>query len=212
MFVEAKPFDMRYSLPENTSAIILAAGSSGRMGIPKALLKMPGHGTFLDYAAATYLEAGLSQVIIVVSPTVFKVLEYRKPEYYNDVIFVQNSQQEKGRMFSIKLGLDVVPAKNYSFIHNVDQPFITTELLDIMMKKAESEAYVVPCFDNKGGHPVLVDSEIADVIRKKYAQCDQLRLILEPFFKNAATVKEPRVCENINTPEDYLRIFGVPFQ
>jgi molybdenum cofactor cytidylyltransferase len=203
---------MLYALPKNTSAIILAAGSSGRMGIPKALLKMPGGGTFLDYAASTYLEAGLAKVIVVVSPTVHKVLEYRKPTFFNDVTFVMNSMQEKGRMYSIKLGLDTLPPDHYTFIHNVDQPFITTDLIELMMKKAEREAYVVPCFENKGGHPVLIDPEISDVVKKKYAQVEQFKSLLEPFFKNAVSVHDGRVCENVNTPEDYLRVFGVPFQ
>jgi CTP:molybdopterin cytidylyltransferase MocA len=203
---------MQRALLNNTSVIILAAGSSGRMGIPKALLKMPSGGTFLDHAVMTYLEAGIQRVAVVLNPTVQKVLEYRKPMYYNDVDIVINNQQEKGRLFSIKLGLDVLPAGGYYFIQNVDQPFITLDLIGNMMKKAEPEAYVVPCYDNKGGHPVLIDSEIASVIVKKYNQCDQLRIILDPFFRNGLSVLDPKVCENINTPDDYLRVFGVPAQ
>lgn len=195
--------------PSNTAAIILAAGSSGRMGIPKSLLKMPDGATFLEQAVSAYLETGIRQVVVVVNPTVHKVLEYRKPWFFDDVKFIMNNQQEKGRLFSIMLGLEALEDCQFAFVHNVDQPFTTAELIGQMMKKAEKGSYVVPAYEGNSGHPVLLEADVIAAVIKHCADCKDLRTIIQPFYKNVVHTQNPLVCENINTPDDYRRVFGV---
>lgn len=194
-------------LPSNTAAVILSAGSSGRMGIPKALLKLPGGISFLEHSVSTFFECGITCVNAVVHPTVYKVLEYRKPWFFDDVNFIINQQQEKGRLFSILTGLDQIGDCRFAFLHNVDQPFLSEDLLLGMMKKTEKAAYVVPAFEGNSGHPLLLEAEVIAAVKQSDLSHD-LRSILNVFHKNLYHCLNPLVCENINTPQDYMRVFG----
>lgn len=192
----------------NTAAVILAAGSSGRMGIPKALLKTPAGCTFLETEVQVYLDAGLSEIVVVVNPTVYKVLEFRKPWFYTQIKLIVNSQQENGRLFSIMLGLEAVQESQYAFIQNVDQPFLSLDLAMRMMRRANPSEYVVPAFEGNAAHPLLCGPGVVSILINSWSQAPDLRSLLESSGREMVHALDPLVCENINTPGDYLRVFG----
>jgi CTP:molybdopterin cytidylyltransferase MocA len=191
-----------------TAAMIPAAGNSGRMGIPKPLIKLPDGRTFLEQIVMVYLELEISPVIVVVNPTIFKVFDYRKPVYFKDVEWVINAEPEKGRMKSIAMGLSRAQKKKYCFIQNVDQPFASTCLITEMLRYAEHGCYIAPTHQGRGGHPLLVNRVVAEHLITKQKEFETLKNALEPFEKYCLKTDDPKVCENINTPEDYFNAFG----
>jgi molybdenum cofactor cytidylyltransferase len=164
---------------ENTAALIPAAGNSGRMGI------------------------------VVVNPTIFKVLEYRKPSFFKEIEWVVNPEPEKGRMLSLALGLKKAVVREYCFIQNIDQPFATTDLLAKMLRFADEGNYVSPVYKEKGGHPLLINRNIAGFLVNEFKKHDDLRSALKNFERYQFSTDEALICENINTPDDYKRVFGV---
>ncbi len=192
----------------NTAAMIPAAGNSGRMGIPKAFIKMPDGRTFLEQIVQVYFEMEIKPVVVVNS-TIFRVIEYRKPLFYNDVMWVVNSQPEKGRMHSINMGLKSISDKSYCFIQNIDQPFATPELLRDLLRYADHADYIVPACQGRNGHPILINRKLIDYLTKQTAGPETLKEALEPYDRYCCLVSNPQITCNINTPDDYQAAFGV---
>ena len=193
---------------ETTAAMIPAAGNSGRMGIPKPLIKMPDGRTFLEQIVSVYFELEIDPVVVVVNPTIFKVIDYRKPVFFKHVQWVINPEPEKGRMKSIAMGLAKVTGKEYCFVQNVDQPFATSTLLGDMMRFAEHGSFITPTFQGRGGHPLLVNRAVRDHLMGSFKDFETLKDALESFERYCFKTDDPNVCKNINTPEDYFDAFG----
>jgi len=191
-------------LPENNpiSALILAAGNSERMGRDKASLPFGNGLTFAAQLITSYSQTGCCPVTMVVNErfdtTLFDPARVR---------FILNNQVERGRSFSIWLGLQNTPAGHSCFIQNVDNPFADDGLLKEMRNVIMPDSYVVPVFGGSGGHPVLLRSRVADELRKK-DDIPILRDALQEFVRFEVPAPDDRIHLNIITPEVYLKLIN----
>jgi molybdenum cofactor cytidylyltransferase len=110
-------------------AVILAAGASTRMGMPKQLLQFDGE-TMLRRAASAALEAECGPVVIV---TGANAAASRKALRGFDVREAENPQWESGISSSLRVGIEAVVTANPEAIAVVlmlcDQPFVTREII-----------------------------------------------------------------------------------
>ena len=73
---------------------------------------------------------------------------------------VVNNKPARGRFYSLQTGLKVVSPGHSCFFQNIDNPFVTREILDKMIHCSEKADVVKPCYGDKSGHPVLIGPAI----------------------------------------------------
>lgn len=181
------------------SAVILAAGNSERMGRSKALLPT-GHGmSFAGHLLNCFGVYGCVPVVLVVNEKFDSSLFHAE-----HLVTVVNHHVEKGRSWSVQLGLRRVPEGCACFIQNVDNPFLDPFLLDHLLASVTPDAYAVPFYQEHGGHPILLGHEVVDFFRRENGIPD-FRQELQRFNRIEVPWSDERVFWNINTPDDYER-------
>jgi molybdenum cofactor cytidylyltransferase len=189
----------------HSSVVILAAGLSTRMAEPKYALRFNEHQNFLEKIISDFIDFGTDQLIVVLNSESLKVLN--KQSYPENVFFIENPFPEKGRLYSLKLGLDEVMEDHPVFIHNVDNPFISLASLTELHRNLKPDSFCVPVFESRGGHPILISSEIKIELLKIDDESISLKKALKKHIRINVNVNDEGVLMNINTAEDYLNHF-----
>jgi molybdenum cofactor cytidylyltransferase len=141
-----------------TGIIILAAGSSSRLGTPKQNLIYKDE-TLLQRAIKAAQSTGCYPIIIVLGAN-FKAINPTIEDL--PVSIVYNADWQEGMSSSIRFGISELQ-KNQAKIDSVilmlcDQPFVNTELLHQLILSATKRS-VVACAYNSGiGPPTFFDS------------------------------------------------------
>ena len=104
------------------AAIILAAGSSQRLGQPKQNVLLAGE-TLLQRAIRTAAEAGLSPIIVIIRRTIALATLTTQ----TDIEFVINSNPDEGIASSIRRGIAALSSRAVAgaVIMTCDQPAVT---------------------------------------------------------------------------------------
>lgn len=191
---------------KNAGVVILAAGRSTRMLSTKAFLPFNDQHTFLEKIVSTYLSWGCDEIVVVVNPETATKIDERisLPE---TVSLVVNEHLEFERFHSVKLGLKHIQKAAFCFIQNVDNPFITSEILDQLFQEKSDTYYVNPTFEDKGGHPILLPKKAMDQIITNAENHTNLREALGNIPVKRVEVSDPSILLNINEPKEYNRIF-----
>lgn len=179
------------------SVLILAAGNSERMGRNKATLPFGNDLTFAGHLISSYAQSGYSSIIMVVNE------RFSSAFIDSDKVkLVINHHLEKGRSWSVQLGLQNVPCGHSCFIQNIDNPYADADLLLQMCSAISPDRYIVPVFNGKGGHPILLGNRLIDQLRMK-SSIPNLRDALGEFERFEVVSADDRILLNINTPEAY---------
>lgn len=142
-----------------TGAIILAAGSSSRMGQSKQMLDIDGE-KLLSRTTRAALDAGLQQVVVVVG---YDDVAHRKILAGLPVEIVHNSRWKNGMGSSLKAGLthllSMNPALNAVIVSVCDQPLLNSRIfIDLVHKFHETQKPVIASrYSNMPGVPALFD-------------------------------------------------------
>lgn len=195
---------------KNFNALILAAGSSERMGRPKFSLLFNTQITFLENIVNEYIRNGSLRVVVVLNEN-GNALVGSSFQKSVGVDVVVNMNPEYGRFHSVKCGLSCINNNLPVFIHNVDNPFVIPSVLEKLQFSLEKVEYSFPIYEGKGGHPVVVSSSIVKAIRQEEGLDVNLKLFLHRFKGQGIPVNEPRVIVNVNTPDDYERFLRFTF-
>jgi molybdenum cofactor cytidylyltransferase len=194
---------MKEALFAQTSCIILSAGSSERMGTHKALLTFDTEKTFIQKITETYLQAGIKQVFVVVNPELFKLIGESSPALSGQVKLVVNDKPELGRFYSLQTGVKLIPKGNYCFFQNIDNPFTSEEILkELILHKVKADV-IIPTFQKKSGHPVLISPAVALEILHTPNPDSRIDLFLKHFKVKQTATPNSNILANINSPEDY---------
>jgi molybdenum cofactor cytidylyltransferase len=187
----------------NPAVIILAAGSSERMGIPKHQLRFSEDETFLEHIIKVYKRFVVSELVVVMNSEA----EIGKFAYLETVKFVLNQNPEFGRFHSIRLGLYELPDQNV-FVQNVDNPFANAGLLIKLQHGLNFHNFAVPTYENRGGHPILLSSKIINKLKTDFEKNMNFKEVLKSFDRKEVPVTDPYISVNINTPEAYQKYFS----
>ena len=188
---------------QQVSCILLSAGNSERMGSHKALLRFDKDLTFLEKIINTYLEAGIEQVIVVISANLADLLKERKFDFLPGVEFVINANPEWGRFYSLQKGLGQMKPGHFCFFQNIDNPFITYDLLQLMISRKGIADVIIPVFQERSGHPVLFNQVVAQSILSPNSTELKINEFLKQFSSERMEVSDPAILININSKEDY---------
>jgi CTP:molybdopterin cytidylyltransferase MocA len=195
------------------AAVILAAGASSRMGRDKGLLPVPGGGTFLSRLARSLLEGGCAEVVAVVGtaePAFRSAVERERLQ----VRLVRNPDPSRGQLSSLREALDdLAPrAPRAIVMAPVDLPLVASSTVRAVIEAwARSGAPVVrPSWRGRHGHPVLFDARVLAELRAADLSLGA-RVVVRAHAGESVDVEvdDPGAFQDIDTPEDYRRAFGI---
>ncbi len=138
----------------NQAALILAAGESRRMGVPKALLEYRGS-TFID-ALTALLGTRCSPVIVVLGAGAEQIRRAARP-----ASFVFNPDYRRGQLSSMQCGLAAVPSEADGVLFTlVDHPAVAPETVDALLERNSGGILRVPRFQGRRGHPIWFSRDL----------------------------------------------------
>ena len=187
----------------NNWALILAAGSSRRMGSQKLLLPY-GHSTIIETVIDNVLNSSIDHVMVVLGAN---QEEIRDTLAHLPVQFCYNRKHEKGMLSSVICGTRSIPQDAVCIlIYLGDQPGIPPAVTNRVIDAYSEElvGIVIPVHMHRRGHPLLVDMKY----RKEIEQLDLeagLRSLRHHFPQDVLEVEvdEPGILVDIDTREDY---------
>jgi molybdenum cofactor cytidylyltransferase len=186
--------------------VILAAGRSSRLGQPKQLL--PFKGTTLIGHCITTARNVAENVIVVTGAGKMQVdAEVGK----TGVVLIHNEAWEEGMASSIRCGLSYLTehfTETNSVIFMVcDQPFVTAELLQDMIREKErsGKAIVASFYSDITGTPVLFDKTIFPELMALKGDIGARKIILKDK-ERTATVAFPLGNVDMDTADDYKKL------
>lgn len=183
------------------TAIILAAGSSTRMGRCKALLPWQGE-TLLSYQIRQWRQVGIRPLVVLGSHNAASA-----GPHLLDQPAVINPDPEGGKAGSIRVGLEHLPERwDWLAIAAVDQPrpgWIYRRLIGAFQQ--HQPLITAPVFEDRIGHPVVFRSDLEVELRGIQEGALGLRQIMTRHRQQIHRVacEDPVVLSDLNTPERY---------
>ncbi len=162
-------------MPRSTAAIILAAGSSSRMGGGRHKLLLPlDDRPVLAHVIDATLASQARPIIVVLGHQADEVRLQIKPyTTHPDITLVDNADYLQGMSTSMCMGVQVLMSSGYkkqTFSYHVDsvlimlgdQPMITSRVIDtlIIAYRTTGKRIIAPLYDGKRGSPVLFDMSL----------------------------------------------------
>jgi molybdenum cofactor cytidylyltransferase len=194
------------------AAILLAAGRSRRMGAFKPLLPF-GDETVIESCIGNLREGGVEKVVVVVGYRADEVLGRLA---HLPVIFATNPDSDSEMGASIARGVEQVPGEAEAVLVALsDHPAIPSQVIRILIDKWRDTGarLVVPEYEGRGGHPVLLDASFRDELLNLDSRRG-LRALFDAHRDEVlrVAVASPYVARDMDTWEDYLalheEIFG----
>jgi len=191
------------------NAIVLAAGESKRMGMPKALLRFSDT-TFLAQIVSVLQQSEVDAVTVVLGAQAATI---RASTDLSGVDIVVNQDYRKGQLSSLVAGLRSLPSRPEAILLClVDNPLISGETVDRIVRafRETGRPIVIPVFKGRRGHPALFARAMFDELRSAPAD-EGARHIVQSHKDQVLEVDipDPAILARIDTPEDYLSHFGV---
>jgi molybdenum cofactor cytidylyltransferase len=185
-------------------AIILAAGESKRMGLPKMLLKFDGI-TMIEKVIENVKLADLGNAIVVLGSGSEEIKELVEKASFRHCY---NENFSEGMLSSVKCGFRDLPENvAAALVFQGDQPFISPAVIRSLINAYLSSAkgIVIPVYNNKRGHPLLVDGKYRNNIELLDPE-KGLRELARCFSDDVLEVQsdEPGILRDFDTYEDYM--------
>ncbi|HEY1264015.1 MAG TPA: nucleotidyltransferase family protein [Terriglobales bacterium] len=200
--------------------VILAAGDSTRMGQDKALLPWPPRQGPARATGETFLSAAIRRLgpavdlVIVVAGVNEPALE--PVAYATSAFLVRNPEPGRGQFSSLQVGLQEVlnRGRDAAMVTLVDRPPVLEETIE-QLRTAFADALdhgkwaVVPEFQGKHGHPIMIGRELIEVFLKAPHSSSARQIEHQHQARiEYLPVTDPAVAANVNTPEEYAALLS----
>jgi molybdenum cofactor cytidylyltransferase len=189
------------------SAVILAAGTSSRMGQAKQLLAL-GESTVLAQTLAHVQAAALQEIILVLGASADAIR--RQLPSAQQVKIVVNQLYQQGIASSLRTGLSAVdPHSNGALIILGDQPFIRPQTLDrIAEEYRRSQAQIViPVHQGQRGNPVLLDRSVFAEVMALQGDVGSRAIFAKHLDRTVnVEVEDKAILLDLDDPADYQRL------
>jgi molybdenum cofactor cytidylyltransferase len=120
-----------------------------------------------------------------------------------------NANYKEGMLSSVKCGFNNLPADFKAvLIFQGDQPLITTKVINAIIEAYNSadKGIVIPVYNKKRGHPLLIDRKYRDEIEKLDTRLG-LRSLAYQFHDDVLEVEtdDPGILRDFDTYEEYKK-------
>ncbi len=184
------------------------------MGSPKALLKAPGGGTFVERIVRAFGDAGVSDLVIVTGAdhaAIAEALDSDPPPVIPRL--ARNPDPSRGQLSSLWVGMDaaVRPATEGLLVTLVDVPLVRSatvrQVIDVW--QSTRAPIVRPAIGERHGHPVLFDRALFDELRNAPLDLGA-KLVVRTHEREIVnvTVDDEGCLTDVDTPDDYRRLRG----
>jgi molybdenum cofactor cytidylyltransferase len=197
---------------EGVVGVVLAAGESRRMGRAKALLPAGEGETFLSVLIRTLTAGGTGDVLVVARPEDAGIdAELARLGASPRVRRVENfAAADGGQLSSILAALACVSDRSRAIlVVPVDMPLVNPTTVGRLIEtfRASRAPILRAVHAGRHGHPVLFAREVFEDLRRADPAVGA-RAVVRACGAVDVEVDDPGVLEDVDTPEDYLRLFG----
>lgn len=186
--------------------IVLAAGTSSRLGRPKQLLPHRGR-PLVQHAVDAALESGVDEVVVVLGHAAAAVREAL--EGSDRLRIVVNPAYEEGQATSLMTGLAAAPEEARAAVVLLgDQPGISPgHIRSILRCYAETAGPVVRArYGEAPGHPVLLDRSVWEAVMAITGDRGARDLLRQHPEWVVDVPLGPHPPPDVDTEEDYRRL------
>lgn len=187
------------------AGILLAAGTSSRMGENKLLLELDGE-PLLRRAARRALEAGLSPLVVVLGHEADRA---RRPLSGLPCETVINPGFEEGITSSLHAGLDAVPdGASALVVMLADMPYVTPEMIAGLVERyrAGTAPLVISDYDGVNAPPMLYDRCLFGELAAMEGPGCGRQVVKRHRSEADVCAWSAAALRDIDVPEDYERI------
>jgi molybdenum cofactor cytidylyltransferase len=189
-------------------AIVLAAGASTRMKRQKLLLPFNGK---------TIIETVVENAASSVNSNVMVVLGSHREQIQDQISYIQvrfcvNENYLDGMLSSVICGFNALPNESKAaLIFLGDQPQIPSQVTKLVIDawRQSKKGIIMPVFNGRRGHPVLIETRYRAEIEKLDPE-KGLRSLSEKFKNDVFEVEctVPEILRDIDTQEEYIYEFN----
>lgn len=187
------------------AGVLLAAGTSSRMGRNKLLLEWNGE-TMVHGCARRAVAGGVSPLIVVLGPSAAAIRSALSDVPCDTVV---NPEYESGMASSVRAGLAAVPeAAAAVIILLADMPHVTGEMVGQMIQRYHTTRapLVISEYDGISAPPVLYDRLLWAELASANGE-GRGRDIAARHRDQSETMRWPAsALADLNVPEDYARL------
>lgn len=191
------------------AAVLLAAGSSRRMGRPKLLLELAGE-PLVRRAVRLAERSRVERIVVVVGPNRRELAEALRG---TSAVLVDNPDHLTGMASSLRVGLAALPPEVEAAVVLLgDQPFQRPEIVDRIVEtyRATGKPIVVPVYGGRRGNPVLFDRSLfAEVAAQQGDQGGREVVTADPSRVATVEFESDRLQVDLDTWEEYLAARGL---
>lgn len=187
--------------------VVLAAGSSRRMGRPKPFLEIRGR-TFLDAAISTLRDGGCDEVIVVTGvaddPVSVRVAEAARAA---GALVLTNQWPDSEQVESLRAAIrSLSPAVGAIVATPVDVPDVDNSVVSELVRRhrATGASVVIPVHQSRRGHPTLFGRALfAELLRDDLPE--GARTVIEAHAEEVEEVEvdEAGVLLDVDFPDQY---------
>src|SRR5215510_6115321 len=184
------------------SALVLAAGSSQRMGQPKQLLPL-GETTLLGHVLTTVRQANVDEIVLVLG---FAAEEIQRQIATAGLRVVINPEYQRGMGTSLRTALSAASLKaDGALVILADQPFVQPATLSRMIEyhRSHRPQIVIPMYKGFRGNPVLLDRSVFAELKNLNGDVG-CRAIFGSHAEQIrkVAVDDPGILLDVDTPDD----------
>jgi molybdenum cofactor cytidylyltransferase len=186
-------------------SIILAAGESKRMGFPKMLLQINGK-NMIEKVIENVAESDTDGILVVLGASRERLVDLVSTY---DVKYCYNENYKEGMLSSVQCAFRNLPTDIEAvLVFQGDQPFISPVVADSVIKafRTSGKGIVIPVFNGKRGHPLLLDRKYREEIEMLDPD-EGLRSIARIYSDDVFEVEtaDPGILKDFDTYDDYMK-------
>lgn len=208
----------------HTAAIILAAGTSSRMGASRHKLLLPLHGRPVLAHVLDAVQASQARPVVLILGHQPEQVRQHIAAYISqpDLHIVENPDYLQGMSTSLRLGVQTLLSFGYTkstgesidsaLVVLGDQPLITAQHIDTLIAtyRTTGKRIIAPTYEGKRGNPILFDSSLFPELLEVTGD-EGGRSVLERHREEIATVEmgNPLANIDVDTWDAYQRVIEV---
>lgn len=171
----------------NIIAVILAAGTSSRLGFNKLTVTIDGE-SVVKRSVKPFILEDIRRVMVV---TGNNRQEVEKEVEGLGVQCIHNLHFKEGMSSSVKASIPFLEDANAAIFHLGDKPLITSHdvLAVIEAYKAGNARIVAPFFQGKMGHPVMIDTALLRIQSGMLHGDSGLREVIEKYREDVVFIE-----------------------